>query len=188
MLRSFWFWLFFIIALFVIWMARDRITEFVETLPVEQPARTTNTQILAQTLTPRQARTATAQATSTSVQVRAATTPESGTSPRSLTEVYIIQSGDTLYSIAQRFGTDVDTLIQLNKIWDPTSLIVGEEILIPKKPTPAPTPRATQSVLEKRNDVYIVQPGDTMTSIAQKHGVSVTELVRLNNISNPNNL
>ncbi len=49
---------------------------------------------------------------------------------------------------------------------------------MPPTPTPSPTPPVPQS--------YVIQPGDTLTSIADKFNVSVQSLVDLNHIADPN--
>jgi LasA protease len=46
-------------------------------------------------------------------------------------QVYIVQSGDTLSSIAVRFGCDLDELIQVNQIANPNALQVGQRLQIP---------------------------------------------------------
>lgn len=55
-------------------------------------------------------------------------TPEAGTCG----ETYIVQLGDTPSSIAEKCGVDVDDLMALNGIDDPTSLQVGQELKIPQ--------------------------------------------------------
>lgn len=45
--------------------------------------------------------------------------------------VYIVQSGDTLSGIAWRFGTTVWALAQLNGIWNPHLIYIGQKLYIP---------------------------------------------------------
>ncbi|MCA9843324.1 MAG: polysaccharide deacetylase family protein [Dehalococcoidia bacterium] len=52
---------------------------------------------------------------------------------------YTVQAGDTLFSLAQRFGTTVETLVTLNAIDDVTDIAVGAVIFIPNTPTPTAT-------------------------------------------------
>ncbi|HFC09334.1 MAG TPA: LysM peptidoglycan-binding domain-containing protein [Chloroflexi bacterium] len=53
--------------------------------------------------------------------------------------VYTVRAGDTLGSIAARFGTDVETLLALNNMTADTPLAVGQALLIPgRAPTPTP--------------------------------------------------
>ena len=57
---------------------------------------------------------------------------------------YVVQAGDTLYSIAQRFGVTVDAIAQANGIADPTQISVGQVLVIPGvdgHARPAPRPR-----------------------------------------------
>jgi LasA protease len=46
-------------------------------------------------------------------------------------QVYIVQPGDTLTAIAQRYGCDLDALIQANNITDPNTLQVGQKLEVP---------------------------------------------------------
>lgn len=56
------------------------------------------------------------------------------------TTTYVVQRGDTLYSIARRFGTTVQELVRLNAIHNPNSIRVGQRLLVPATATPTPTP------------------------------------------------
>ena len=85
--------------------------------------------------------------------------------------IYIVRRGDTLSEIAQKYNTSVSELVRLNNIQNPNLIYVGQKLKL------------------KRNDsniVYTVKKGDTLSEIAQKYNTSVSELVRLNNIQNPN--
>jgi GH24 family phage-related lysozyme (muramidase)/murein DD-endopeptidase MepM/ murein hydrolase activator NlpD len=42
---------------------------------------------------------------------------------------YVVQQGDSLSEIAERFGTDINTLVNLNKIKDPNMIRVGQQII-----------------------------------------------------------
>lgn len=53
---------------------------------------------------------------------------------------YVVQAGDTLSSIAQRFGTTLEALVQANNISNPNLIYVGQIIIIPSGPTPVPPP------------------------------------------------
>jgi len=76
-----------------------------------------------------------------------AATPTPGPSPTpqpsQFTE-YTVQQGDTLSSIAQRFGTTADELARINGLTNPNTLDIGQKLKIPTPPSPTPTPgRAT---------------------------------------------
>jgi LysM repeat protein len=51
----------------------------------------------------------------------------------------LVQPGDTLSSIAQRFGTTVDELVRINDLGSQDVIIdVGQKLLVPTAPAPAP--------------------------------------------------
>ena len=91
----------------------------------------------------------------------------------SLQNTYTVQKGDTLYSIARRFNISVNELKTLNNISDNNLsigqvLIISEEVDIPPQPDNAIT--------------YTVQSGDTLYKIANQYGVSVADIIELNNL------
>lgn len=88
---------------------------------------------------------------------------------------YVVQRGDTLSSIAMRFGTSVQTLVNLNDIQNPNLIYVGQVLTIPGVNTTT-----------REEITYVVRPGDTLSEIALRYGVSVSQLVGINNIQNPN--
>ncbi len=48
--------------------------------------------------------------------------------------VYTIKRGDTLTRIAERYGTTVNTLVQLNNIADKNRIYAGHKLLVPQRP------------------------------------------------------
>jgi LysM repeat protein len=50
----------------------------------------------------------------------------------------VVQSGDSLSSIAQRFGTTADELARINGITDPNTLDIGQKLQVPTAPAPSP--------------------------------------------------
>ena len=96
---------------------------------------------------------------------------ETTTTPPEDTTIYIVQKGDTLYSIANKFNLTVDKLKQLNNL-NTDILTVGQELIITEQGGSS-TPTQT----------YTVQRGDTLYSIAEKYNTTVDEIKRLNNLS-----
>ncbi|MGE5507220.1 MAG: LysM peptidoglycan-binding domain-containing protein [Chitinophagales bacterium] len=90
-------------------------------------------------------------------------------SPGPGTTTYTVQSGDTLYLIAKRYGTTLAELRRLNPNLPPTGTIYAGQTLL----VPAPGGRQT----------YTVQPRDTLFTIAERFGTTVAELRRLNNLT-----
>ncbi len=94
---------------------------------------------------------------------------------------YTIQSGDTLSGIASRYGTTVQELVDINNIMNPNLIYPGETIRISTNSTVhGSETRGTGSI------VYTVQRGNTLSQIANTYGVTVTHIVELNQIQNPN--
>jgi N-acetylmuramoyl-L-alanine amidase len=86
-----------------------------------------------------------------------------------------VASGDTLGSIAQRAGVDAKALAAANGIRDPRSLRPGQVLELPGPG--APMPRATAAPR-----TYTVRSGDTLYSIAQRHGVTPAAIADLNGL------
>ena len=98
--------------------------------------------------------------------------------------VYIVARGETLRSLASRFGTTVDALLAANPEISNANLIYeGQRIKVyvsaPPPTQPPPPPPGGQT--------YYVQKGDTLRKIASKFSTTVNEILRVNpQISNPN--
>jgi spore germination protein len=82
--------------------------------------------------------------------------------------IYVVRSGDSIWSIARRFGVIPDSILDVNGLRPEESLVVGQSLVIPSA-----------------ERAYMVRPGDSIWSISQKFGVSVDSIVQLNNIVNP---
>nr|WP_290669739.1 LysM domain-containing protein [Ardenticatena sp.] len=68
------------------------------------------------------------------LQPTATPTPTSTPTPEPAFEVYVVQSGDTLAKIAQEFGVTVEAILEANPdIEDPSRIVVGQEIRIPRR-------------------------------------------------------
>jgi LysM repeat protein len=98
------------------------------------------------------------------------------------TDTYVIKRGDTLTSLARRFNTTLDKLLELNTdITNPSRIYEGQRLQVPKSGSPAPTPAP--------GPTYIVQRGDTLRKIAARFGTTVNELLKLNpTIADPNKI
>ena len=86
---------------------------------------------------------------------------------------YIVKAGDTLSRIAARYNTTVSALVRLNDITNPDLIYPGEVI------------RIRGNVASYEVITYTVERGDTLSRIAARYNTTVSELVRLNDITNP---
>lgn len=96
--------------------------------------------------------------------------PDPSPSPEIIT--YQVVKGDTLWDIALRYRTTVAAIAQENKIANPNLIYPGQRLRIP-------TPDASART-------YTVRSGDTLWDIALRYNTTVSRLVSLNSIANPN--
>ena len=89
------------------------------------------------------------------------------------TSAHTVRSGETLAQIARANGTTVAALVSLNGLSDADLIYVGQKL----KLTSASSSTTTS---------YTVRSGDTLGTIASRHGTSVAALVQLNGLKNPN--
>jgi LysM repeat protein len=94
---------------------------------------------------------------------------------------HTVQPGENLYRIALRYGTTVKALAELNGIYNPGHIAVGQKLIIPGSPT-APTV-AYQP--QHASESHTVQRGETLSAIAHRYGVTIWTLVQVNSIANP---
>ena len=92
-------------------------------------------------------------------------------------DTYTVKKGDTLWDIAINNGTTVDQLMQDNNL---TSSLIFPGDKLTYNTTVAQVAQA------KEEGYYTVVLGDTLGKISNRFGVSVDQLVKLNNIDNPN--
>ena len=101
----------------------------------------------------------------------------SGTNPNS-SITYIVKKGDTLYSIAQKYGTNVNNIINLNNLKS-DNLSIGQILYIP------------DYYQDDDNEIpnfinYVVKKGDTLYSIAKKNDLTQEQIIKDNSLNNDN--
>lgn len=89
---------------------------------------------------------------------------------------YIVQKGDSLYSIAKKHNTTVDEIKRINNLVS-DNLSIGQQLFVPKINS------GGGNITPPVDLVYIVQKGDSLYAIAKKFNISVDELIRLNNLT-----
>lgn len=94
---------------------------------------------------------------------------------------YTVQKGDTLSSIAKRYGTTIEEIAYLNNIQNVNLIYPGEVFKI----TTNSNIEGTESNSTGKT-YYTIKRGDTLSKIAQTYGVSLQSLINWNNIVNPN--
>ena len=113
--------------------------------------------------------------------------PGSGTmatsSSTTTTTTHVVQAGETLSSIATRYGISLSVLTQANNISNPSLLYSGQVLKIPGYGTSTTTVAASTG-----SSSYTVQRGDTLFRIASLHNVTMDALMNANQINSPNTL
>jgi len=122
------------------------------------------------------------------------------------TSYYVVRPGDTLDSIAWRYGVSAWAIARANGLWNPNVIYVGQLLVIPgyypypypypqpwPKPQPWPYPQpcpwpglCPKPVPHPYGCYYRVNYGDTMLSIAARYHVNAWTLARTNGIYNLN--
>ena len=97
------------------------------------------------------------------------------------TIIYIVREGDTLWEIAERFGSTVNDIARYSGIANPDVLSIGQVIRIPVKITE----NNNNMTGETFPATYVVKPGDTLWKIAKKYGLNVSEIINLNQLTDP---
>lgn len=116
--------------------------------------------------------------------------------------MHIVNKGETLWSIAQKYNLSVDLIITTNNIANSELISVGQEMKIPSHKnavTVAETNIVNQTVIDKKSTdinnnisqpenaepiVYTVKAGDNLWNISRKYGVSVEVITDVNNLRN----
>ena len=94
-----------------------------------------------------------------------------------ITDKYIVQRGDTLYSIARKFNTTPEELIKKNNL-ESNILQIGQVILLPKEDI--------KESIQEEYSLYTVVKGDSLWKIAKTYNIPVTELIEMNNLKDLN--
>lgn len=105
--------------------------------------------------------------------------------PTSGPVVHVVRSGEMLLAIAADYDTSVEKIMMVNEITDPTTIQIGQQLLIPVTATPTrkETPRPTPTLV-----FHIIEAGDTLLALALKYDTTVEALEAANWISDPSGL
>lgn len=90
----------------------------------------------------------------------------------SYTNTYVVQRGDSLYSISRAYGVSVNELKTANNLTSDL-LTIGQVLTIPTSSTDT----------NNTSNLYVVQKGDSLWSIANKYGVSINSIRMINNLN-----
>ncbi len=100
--------------------------------------------------------------------------------------IYVVQAGDTLASIAQRYGLNMIQLATANGVINPNLIYVGQRLKVPhlageQAAAPSAKPAASPTPATKR--LHTVSSGETLYRIATRYDTTVAALVSVNNLA-----
>lgn len=101
---------------------------------------------------------------------------------------YIVKAGDTLSTIAKRYNTTVAELATINQLRNRNALRIGQVIILPGEDGRVPslvvnTESNPRKAAPASGEIEVAR-GDTLSTIAQRYGVSTTALKAANNLQN----
>jgi len=111
--------------------------------------------------------------------VKPAETPHSGSlGERWKVKIHTVAEGESLWSISQRYEIKVDDILRWNQLPDPNAISIGQNIRV-KAPI--------EEVSVGKNIIkHTVEPGETMYAISRKYGMTVDEVMDLNEMEHFN--
>lgn len=92
------------------------------------------------------------------------------------TTTYTVRPGDTLSEIAARFSTSVRAMVEANSLRDPDRILAGTTLTVA---APAAAPSAAPG------RTHVVGPGESLSTIAVRYGVSIADLAARNGLPDP---
>ena len=103
-----------------------------------------------------------------------------------------VRGGETLASIGAKYGVSVSEIVNLNRIRNVNKIYVGQELVIPAPggsgAQAASTSSKAKSKKSGKKTTHVVKSGETLQGIASKYKISPGDLMRWNEIANPNRL
>jgi len=97
-------------------------------------------------------------------------------------KIHIVKSGETISSISKFYSINKDLIIKLNKLKDENYIFVGQNLIISE---------STENLIKQSdliNNYHIVQTGENLTEISNKYNLKVIDLIKINNLNNPDSI
>jgi LysM repeat protein len=90
--------------------------------------------------------------------------------------IHVVQPGEGLLEIGRKYGIDANAIAEANNITNRNLLRVGQQLVIPGV--------SEQEAAQLRGTIHLVQAGESLLSIATTYGVTVAEIMQINNLAN----
>jgi len=112
--------------------------------------------------------------------------PATAPAEKKSSTVHVVKPGDTLYGVARRYGVTIPALAAANGMNSKSHLTAGDRLEVPGGG--AGGPKSGSSASESTRVTYKVRSGDTLSEIADKFNVSVSQLMSWNRMRQPSSL
>ncbi len=97
-------------------------------------------------------------------------------------KIHIVQVGDTITSISNLYSIKKDFIIKLNNLKDENYIYVGQNLKI------YDSSQESKPNKDINNKYHLVKKGESLTEISTKYGLNFKELIKINNLKNPDSL
>ena len=97
-------------------------------------------------------------------------------------KTHIVQVGDTITSISNLYSIKKDFIIKLNNLKDENYIYVGQNLKI------YDSSQENKPNKDINNSYHLVKKGESLTEISTKYGLNFKELIKINNLKNPDSL
>ncbi|MEZ4666661.1 MAG: LysM peptidoglycan-binding domain-containing protein [Anaerolineae bacterium] len=100
--------------------------------------------------------------------------------------VHTVQRGENLYRIALRYGVSMDAIAEANSLTNLSRINAGQQLIIPNYD---PTPEVVENPTVAGTPIkHLVTSGETLASIANQYGMTVEQILAINDVPNPNRI
>ena len=109
------------------------------------------------------------------------------TSKPEAARTHVVKRGQNLTVIARRYDVTVSAIVRANEISNASRIYAGQRLAIPGAP-PSAAPKAIKASKPAASATHKVARGENLTTIARAYGISVSALVKANEITNPSRI
>lgn len=97
-------------------------------------------------------------------------------------QAHVVRRGETLFSIAVRYGTTVQAIVQANGLPNPNYIYAGQRLIIPGAGSSGTGNNSGAASSSGASQVYTVRRGDTLFGIAARYGTTVAAIMQANGL------
>jgi|FLYN01.1.fsa_nt_gi LysM repeat protein len=101
--------------------------------------------------------------------------------------IHVVQPGENLFRIALRYGLSTEAVARANGITNPAQIYAGQSLIIPgPDPIVDTSSVVANSLVAATPTTHTIARGENLASIARQYGITIEQLIQINNITNPN--